>query len=118
MTDVTWFVVADGGRARVFQTLGLALDLQEIEALTNDEYTGTMLTEKDREKFAKRVAAYLEEGRLHQRYVRLLLAIEPKFLGMVRADMSEDTRRLIFEQISEDLSTLNTRELEAHLQRH
>ncbi|OAJ57377.1 hypothetical protein A6V36_31655 [Paraburkholderia ginsengiterrae] len=117
MNEVTWLVVADGGRARVFQTVGLTLDLQEIEDITNTEYTGTMLTEKDREKFAKRVADYLERGRLHQVYHRLRLAVEPKFLGMLRADLSGETRRLIFEQISEDLLALNTREIEAHLRR-
>ena len=56
MVEVTWFVVADGGRARVFKMPGLTLDLQEVEVLVNDEYTGTVLTEKDREKFAKRVS--------------------------------------------------------------
>jgi hypothetical protein len=95
MNEVTWLVVADGGRARVFQMPGLTLDLQEKEDLVNDEYSGTVLTEKDREKFAKRVSDYLEQGRLHQLYHRLRLAVEPKFLGMVRANLSEDTRRLI-----------------------
>lgn len=47
MVEVTWLVVADGGRARVFQMPGLTLDLPEVEELVNDEYTGTMLTEKD-----------------------------------------------------------------------
>lgn len=117
MIGVTWLVVADGGRARVFKTPGLALDLQEIEDLINTEFTGTMLTEKDREKFARRVANYVEDGRLHQRYDRLRIVIEPKFLGMVKANLSEETRRLIFEQVSEDLSTLNARQLEARLKR-
>ena len=118
MIDVTWLVVADGGRARVFKTPGLTLDLQEIEDLINADYTGTMLTEKDREKFAKRVSDHVEQGRLHQLYDRLRLAIEPKFLGMVKANLSEQTRRLIFEQISEDLSTLDSRELEARLRKN
>jgi protein required for attachment to host cells len=117
MVEVTWLVVADGGRARVFKMPGLTLDLQEVEVLVNDEYTGTVLTEKDREKFAKRVSDYLEEGRLHQLYNRLRLAIEAKFLGMVRSNLSEDTRRLIFEQISEDLLALSTQEIEARLRK-
>ncbi|MFM0669443.1 host attachment protein [Paraburkholderia sediminicola] len=117
MVEVTWLVVADGGRARVFKMPGLTLDLQEVEVLVNDEYTGTVLTEKDREKFAKRVGDYLEEGRLHQLYNRLRLAIEAKFLGMVRSNLSEDTRRLIFEQISEDLLALNTQEIESRLRK-
>jgi protein required for attachment to host cells len=118
MVETTWLVVADGGRARVFQMPGLSLDLKEIEDLVNEETTGTMLTEKDREKFAKRVGEYIEKGRLHQSYNRLRLAMDPKFLGMVRADLSEDTRRMIFEQISEDLLSLSAGEIEAHLRRH
>ncbi|WP_258194702.1 host attachment protein [Paraburkholderia sp. BL18I3N2] len=117
MVEVTWLVVADGGRARVFRTPGLTLDLQEVEVLVNDEYTGTVLTEKDREKFAKRVATYLDEGRLHQLYNRLRLAMESKFLGMVRSNLSEEARRMIFEQISEDLLSLSTQEIEARLRK-
>jgi len=33
-------------------------------------------------------------------------------------DLSEDTHRLIFEQISEDLCALNAREVQAYLERH
>ena len=117
MTDLTWLVVADGGRARVFKAPGLTLNLQEIDDLVNVEHTGTTLTEKDREKFARRVSEHLEQGRLQQRYGRLRLAIEPKFLGMVKANLSEETRRMIFEQVSEDLSTLTVRELETRLRR-
>jgi len=64
------------------------------------------------------VADYLEQGRLHQRYQRLRLAVEPKFLGMVREHLSEQTRLLIFEEINEDLSTLSAREIQSHLERH
>ncbi len=117
MVENTWLVVADGGRARVFQMPGLTLELQEVEDLVNDEYTGTMLTEKDREKFARRVAEYLEAGRVHQKYNRLRLAIESKFLGMVRSALNEDTRRMIFEQISEDLTAFSTQQIAAHLRK-
>lgn len=47
MSDITWVIVADDGRARVFQTQGLALDLQEIEDLVNTEGHGTGLTDKE-----------------------------------------------------------------------
>jgi hypothetical protein len=36
---------------------------------------------------------------------------------MVRSNLSEDTRRLIFEQISEDLLALSTQEIEARLRK-
>ena len=118
MADVTWLVVADGGRARIFKMPGLTLDLEEVEDFVNDEYTGTVLTDKDRMKFAKRVGEFVEKGRLHQQYNRLRLVMEARFLGMVREELSEDTRRLIFEQVSEDLTALSAAQIEAHLRRH
>ena len=118
MAVTTWVVVADGSRARIFETQGLKLDLREIEDLVHVVPAGRTLSEKDREKFAKTVADYIEQGRLHQRYQRLRLTVEPKFLGMLRERLSDETHRMIFEEINEDLSTLDAREIEAHLQRH
>jgi protein required for attachment to host cells len=117
MAVTTWVVVADGSRARIFETPGLKLDLREIEDLVNIVPNGPALSEKDREKFAKTVADYVEQGRLHQRYERLRLAVEPKFLGMLRERLSEATRQMIFDEINEDLSALDAREIQAHLQR-
>jgi len=118
MADTTWVVVADGSRARIFETPGLKLDLREIEDLVNVVPGGTTLSEKDREKFAKTVADHLEQGRLHHRFHRLRLAVEPKFLGMLRKRLSEETRQMIFEDINEDLSALDTQQIQAHLARH
>ncbi len=118
MAVTTWVVVADGSRARIFETRGLKLDLQEIEDLVNVVPGGRTLSEKDREKFAKTVADYIEQGRLHQRYQRLRFVAEPKFLGMLRERLSEETRQMLFEEINEDLSALDAREIQAHLQRH
>ncbi|MBN3763659.1 host attachment protein [Burkholderia sp. Ac-20365] len=130
MNDVTWVIVANGERARLFKTQGIALDLQEIDDLVNTEGHGTGLTDKEAEvldegerkeklkaKFAKRVAEYVEQGRLQQKYHRLIIAAEAKFLGMVRADLSEETRRLIFEQVSEDFSELGVDEIQARLRK-
>ena len=118
MPVTTWVVVADGSRARIFETLGLKLDLREIEDLVNVVPGRQTLSEKDREKFARTVADYIEQGRLHQRYERLRLAVEPKFLGMLRERLSEKTRRMFFEEINEDLSALDAREIQAHLRKH
>jgi len=118
MAVTTWVVVADGSRARSFEARGLKLDLREIEDLVNVVPGGRTLSEKDREKFANTVADYIEQGRLHKRYERLRFAVEPKFLGMLRERLSDETRRMIFEEINEDLSALDAREIQAHLQRH
>ena len=130
MNDVTWVIVANGERARLFKSQGITLDLQEIDDLVNTEGHGTGLTDKEAEvldegerkeklkaKFAKRVAEYVEQGRLQQKYHRLIIAAEAKFLGMVRDDLSEETRRLIFEQVSEDFSELGVDEIQARLRK-
>lgn len=118
MADTTWVVVADGSRARIFETTGLKLDLREIEDLVNAAPSGPALSEKEREKFAKTVADRVEQGRLHHRYQRLRFAAEPKFLGMLRQRLSEQTRQMIFEEINEDLSALDAREIQVHLGKH
>jgi protein required for attachment to host cells len=92
--------------------------LREIEDLVNIVPSGPALSEKDREKFAKTVADRVEQRRLHQRYQRLRFAAEPKFLGMLRERLSEQTRQMIFEEINEDLSALDAREIRALLRRH
>jgi protein required for attachment to host cells len=129
MNDMTWIVVADEGRARVFQAPGLTLDLEEVDDFVNVAHSATTLTEKqaiefsaserkekERDQFATQVAEYLEKARLHQRFGRLRLVAEPKFLGMVLSGLSAQTRELIFEKLSKDYSSLSTKEIQEHLQ--
>ncbi|SAK96063.1 host attachment protein [Caballeronia ptereochthonis] len=129
MNDMTWIVVADEGRARVFQAPGLTLDLEEVDDFVNVAHSATTLTEKqaaafseserkekERDKFACQVAEYLEQGRLHQRFGRLRLVAESKFLGMMLSYLSAETRELVFEKLSKDYSALSTKEIREHLQ--
>ncbi|BBP98993.1 hypothetical protein BSFA1_41220 [Burkholderia sp. SFA1] len=129
MNDKTWIVVADEGRARVFQAPGLTLDLEEVDDFVNVAHSATALTEKqavefsgserkekERDKFAVQVAEYLEQARLHQRFGRLRLIAESKFLGMILSSLSAQTRELVFEKVSKDYSALSIKEIQKHLQ--
>lgn len=129
MNDMTWVVVADAGRARVFQSPGLTVDLEEVDDFVNVAHSATTLTEKqevefsaserkekERDKFAKQVAEYLEQARLHQRFGRLRLIAESKFLGMILSCMSAQTHELVFEKVSKDYSALSVREIQERLQ--
>ncbi|BAO88273.1 host attachment protein [Caballeronia cordobensis] len=129
MNDKTWIVVADEGRARVFQAPGLTRDLEEVDDFVNVahsattltekqavEFSGSERTEKERDKFAIQVAEYLEQARLHQRFGRLRLIAESKFLGMILSSLSAQTRELVFEKVSKDYSTLSIKEIQEHLQ--
>jgi protein required for attachment to host cells len=95
--DAAWVVVADGSRARIFETPGLELVLREIEDLVNVAPDGPALSEKEGGKFANPVADRVEQGRLDLRYQGLRFAVEPKFIGMLRERLSEQTRQMIFE---------------------
>lgn len=47
----------------------------------------------------------------------ITIRVEPKFLGMLRERLSEETSQMIFEEINEDLSALDAREIQAQLRR-
>jgi protein required for attachment to host cells len=126
--DVSWIVVADEGRARIFESSGAALNLQEVEDFSNAAHSATTLTDKDaetfspgerkekeRDNFAAQVAEVLEKGRVHQRYSQLRLIAEPKFLGMLLSCLSHETQRLVSEKLSKDFSSFSTEEISERL---
>ncbi|SAK54135.1 Protein required for attachment to host cells [Caballeronia temeraria] len=117
MTAITWVLAADGSRARIFETQGLKLDLRQVEDLRNPAPRAAETAEKDREKFARTVADYLERSRMHQRFDRLRLAVEPKFLGLLRAHLSSETCKLVYEEADSDVSNMNTRDIGRRLDR-
>ncbi|SAL13243.1 Protein required for attachment to host cells [Caballeronia turbans] len=117
MTAITWVLAADGSRARIFETQGLKLDLRQVEDLRNTAARVAETAESDREKFARTVAEYLERSRLHQRFDRLRLAVEPRFLGLLRNHLSGETLKLVYEEVNSDVSGTDTRGIGRHLDR-
>ncbi|SEA32798.1 host attachment protein [Paraburkholderia sartisoli] len=136
MTTTSWVVVADGNRARIFEASGLKLDLREIEGFTdpqartrdpslrngepgqNAKPAQNSADDTARDQFARMLVDYLDQGRLQQRFQRLRLAIEPRFLGLVRRHMTDETRKLVFDEISGDLSKLAPKDIQRHLEQH
>lgn len=130
MSNATWIVVAGEGRARIFASAEDASTLQQVEDFSNEHHSATMLTEKqaaayseserkekERDKFASQVAAYLDDARLHARFVRIKIVAEAKFLGALLGYLNEQTKKLIFDQVSKDYSSLSTSEIEEVLKR-
>jgi protein required for attachment to host cells len=117
MTAITWVLAADSSRARIFETQGLKLDLRQVGELRNPAPRAAESADKDREKFARTVAEYLEQSRQHQRFDRLRLAVDPKFLGLLRDHLSSETRKLVYEEINNDVSNMDTRGIRRHLDR-
>ncbi|WP_277185069.1 host attachment protein [Caballeronia sp. BR00000012568055] len=99
MTAITWVLAADGSRARIFETHGLKVDLQQVEDLKNP--LARMPQESD--TFAQSVADFLERSRVQHRFDRLRLAVEPKFLRVLREHLSSETSKLVYDEARDDV---------------
>ena len=71
--------------------------------LTEDG-AGEDIDDDDGAAFARKVAAFLEDSRRQHRFDRLRLAVEPRFLNVLRAHLSADTRTLVYEDTTDDAS--------------
>jgi len=110
MTAITWVLAADSSRARIFETRGLTLDLQQVEDIRNPAVRAADSIDKDRESFARSVAAFLEESRLRHRFDRLRLAVESGFLDVLSEHLSSETRKLVYEKRGNDASNIDTQD--------
>ena len=54
---------------------------------------------------------------MHQRFDRLRLAVEPRFLGLLRNHLSGETLKLVYEEVNSDVSSTDTRDMRRHLDR-
>ena len=92
MAVTTWVVVADGSRARFFETPGLKLHLREIEDLVDIVPSGPALSEKDRMErlgeISARFAAGLVSGFSKEVAPQLGPATSAAMRGMMDGSMS------------------------------
>ncbi|MGB7946818.1 MAG: host attachment protein [Candidatus Binatia bacterium] len=65
--------------------------------------------------FAKQVAERLETARRQGEVEQLILVAAPEFLGLLRANLSSDLRRMIEEEFSLDLFHMTPQEIRGHL---
>ena len=138
-----WILVAHRGGARLFEhegrepevTLHQALDhpagrLKNRE-IGSDKHgrsfdrqgagrhaytTEAEPTEHVAAQFARQLASMLEEGREQGRYQRLILIAEPRFLGLLRAELSAPTAALVAAELDKDLGDIEARDLPKHLE--
>lgn len=140
----TWIVVADAYRARVLQVADRKQHLLEIVDLVNpkgrlderdlitdahprfrpvrsgvpgSDRQETGAAEHEAELFAKQIARFLDKSRHQHRYERLHLVAPPKFLGVLRATLDKEVQKRVEDELDEELSWFNARELEKHLVR-
>lgn len=138
-----WIVVADSSRARIFEVANKDKHLQEIEDMVNPEgrannrdlesdaagryygrgqrmqghSAGTTVNavEHETEWFAKSVSEYLDKARAERRYDRLYLVAAPKFLGLLRDNLTRETRNTVSEELNKEISWLQGRDVESYI---
>jgi protein required for attachment to host cells len=136
----TWIVAANSSRARIFETHGMREHLREIEDFANPAGRGADfdLTSDHRgrfygrggsfqantgepsvdpvahetELFSKQVSEFLDKARTEHRYDTLCLIAFPKFLGMMRQNLSKEVQKLVQDEVPKDISGLDARDIE------
>jgi len=138
-----WIVAADNSRARIF-TLHVPDKTPELveefdnpqgrahnrDLVTdgNGRYFGKgertqghtappaeSAVEHEVELFAKRIAAHLEQARVQQRFDALRLVAAPKFLGLLRQNLSKEVEKLVDDSLAKDVAWFDDNALAEYL---
>jgi protein required for attachment to host cells len=141
--DVTWILIADSSRARIFEKKESEKYLREVDDYVNaagrfeDNELGTdergrfygrgereqghtsqpavSLVEHENEIFSHTLANYLDAARNAHRYSRLYLVAGPKFLGLMHDSLKKEVSQLVVDELVKDISTMSAREVENYL---
>jgi len=138
----TWFLIADGTRARIAFNDGPG---RGIKPVLDQEFQGRNLASRDivsdkpgrtfnsagegrhamerpsdpreleKRNFARGLAQRLDEAAHRGDFDRLVLVAPPKVLGHLRALLSAKTRAKVTQEIHKDLTQITLREFEDHL---
>ena len=139
---VTWILVANGARARLFSNdgPGHGVKLVSDEVLTGVNLPGreimsdrpgrtfdstgqrrhakeprTNPREVEKHRFAHQLAAMLEDELNQGKFDRLVLVAPPKALGQLRDELSKSVRARVSAELAKDLTHLPAQELQEHL---
>ncbi|MBT4880534.1 MAG: host attachment protein [Alphaproteobacteria bacterium] len=136
---ITWFLIADGARARLFKNEGPG---KGIQAVFEDEFIGNFLPTRDlvsdrpgrtfdsngpgrhsmsapsdahrmaKKDFARQVVGILENGNV---FDRLVIVAPAKALGDIRSVLSKGSQEKITGEITKDLTNISINDLPKHL---
>lgn len=136
--DKTWIVVADGARARAFRLMDhgreldpawdyeLAGSRQESRDIASDRPGRTFdragegrhakepptdPARYEQERFARALTQKLDDARKQNAFEELIIAAPPRFLGDLRAAMSDQLDQRVRGEINKDLSKLKPAEI-------
>ncbi len=125
-------VAADAAKARIFTRQKKYSPLVELDALVHTESRlrrqdlvsdrpgqvhesmtpgesanepPTDAKQKEQIRFAREVAGYLREARQKGKFSGLTLVAEPAFLGRLRKELDDETRKLVIKEVSKNIAT-------------
>ncbi len=137
----TWILIAHRGGARIFENRGPGKGLNLVQEIRHPEgrlkskeigsdepgrsfdshgLRHSLQTEVAPAAhvtgiFARELAGILDEGRVRQRYARLVLVAEARFLGILRAALSRETSALVTTALVKDLANVEAGEMPERL---
>lgn len=143
--QTTWILAADSSRVRIFQEMDAQHHLEEVQDFANpagraqdrdlltdaperrkvpqgavgsthDGEPETDAVTHENEKFSRDVGDFLEKARNEQRYDKLCLIASPKFLGLLRQNLSKESQKLVEKEIDKNISWFDKREIEQFVQ--
>jgi len=139
---ITWVVVAESSRARIFSLETVKGPMDEIltldhpdsraheQELTSDlpgrafdnvgqgrHAIGTSVDPKQQETihFAKQIAEYLDTHRKSESYHKLIVFAAPAFLGLLRGHMNDQTNKLVVHESNKNLVQLSVDKIRDHI---
>ena len=138
---LTWILVADSTRARIFSADSPSSSLEEIEDFSHTEgrlhdrdmtsdlpgkiksvgggghafEQATDPKQHEADNFAHLVTHYLEDAHNANRFEQLLIIAAPTFLGLLRNHLPEQIKQRVCFELDKDLTTMNASTIREHL---
>ncbi|HET6158224.1 MAG TPA: host attachment protein [Dongiaceae bacterium] len=140
---VTYILVADGARARLYANHGVGKGLQPVSGATHradlHHHDREILTDRpgrsynsvgqnrsamesqtewhrfEKHKFAREMARVLDAAAENKAFDRLILVAPPATLGDLRMELGESTRKMVSAELPKDLTRHAEQELPQHL---
>lgn len=138
---LTWILVADSARARVFSAETPSSPLQELEDFTHNEgrlhdreitsdlsgrirssgaggHSYELPTDPKKheiDNFAHYLADYLEDAHNANRFEQLIIVAGPTFLGLLRDNLSKHIKPLVILEVDKELTGFAADDIRRHL---
>ena len=140
---VTYILVADGARARLYANHGVGKGLQPVSGATHradlHHHDRDILADRpgrtfnsvgqgrsamepqtewhrfEKHKFAREMAKVLDAAAANKAFDRLILVAPPATLGDLRTELADATRKMVTAELPKDLTRHAEQELPQHL---